>query len=389
MKIAMMLCLLVLTAESSWAAFDDYQRFRKGTYDFEFETQYFKTDANYTDSGGSFQKLLSGQSYELINFNLKSRYDWSKRSSMYGHLNIANATSNGLTLSRSNSTLTGAVLGYAYRPYSEGFDLITDFYTLIPFQKIDQNTDTVINSEGVIEATGLLRAQMDFTTFSALGYIGVTYRQARSALLPWGAGVEANYAKWGWGGKIFGYQSVMDDPDTNNRVQRTIVTDRVDATSLIFYSVNPSVIDSEIFARFKFSNAWALAVGGGTTLTGASTAAGFHAGASLKYSWDSEPSYYMKSPGGASPEDNLSSERKVPRFKEEIDDGVNQKLFEKKGTPPPAPTPRPGGDMTPAAENVAVRKVGPQPTPSQIQESSNGGEVQLKLKKKRKKRSAG
>lgn len=72
MKIAMMLCLLVLTAETSWAAFDDYQRFRKGTYEFEFETQYFKTDANYTDGGGSYQKLLYGQSYEIFNFYLKS-----------------------------------------------------------------------------------------------------------------------------------------------------------------------------------------------------------------------------------------------------------------------------------------------------------------------------
>lgn len=390
MKIAMMLCLLVLAAESSWAAFDDYQRFRKGTYDFEFETHYFKTEANYTESGGSYQKLLSGQSYELFNFLLKTRYDLSKRSTLYGSLNLANATSNGLTMNRSNSTVTGAILGYGHRVYDQGFDLIADFYTLIPFQKIDQNTDTVINSEGVIEATGLLRAQMDFTTFSALGYVGLTYRQARSALLPWGAGIEANYAKWGWGGKIFGFQSITNDPDTSDRIPRTIVTDRVDASSLVFYSVNPSLIDSEVFARFKFDNVWALTVGGGSTITGTSTAAGYHAGVSLKYSWDSEPSYYMKNPGAATQEDNLSSERKVPRFKEEIDDGVNQKLFQKKGTtPPPAPTPRSGGDMTPAAENVAVRKVGPQPTPSQVQETSNGGEVQLKLKKKRKKRSAG
>lgn len=388
MKIAMMLCLLVLTAESSWAAFDDYQRFRKGTYDFEFETQYFKTDANYTESGGSYQKLLSGQSYEIFNFYLKSSYDLSKRSSMYGNLNIANATSNGMVLSRSNSTVTGAVLGYAHRFYDEGFDLVADFYTLIPFQKIDQNTDTVINAEGVIEATGLLRGQVDFPTFSALGYVGATFRQARSALLPWGAGLEANYTKWGWGGKIFGYQSISDDPDTSNRIQRTIVTDRVDASSLLFYSVNPSVIDSEVFARIKFDNVWTLAFGGGATLTGTSTAAGYHAGVSLKYSWDSEPSYYMKNPGATTPEDNLSSEKKVPRFKEETDDGVNQKLFQKKGTTPPAPTPRPGGDITPAADNVAMKQVGPQPTPA-YQEPSNGGEVQLKLKKKRKKRPAG
>lgn len=387
MKIAMMLCLLVLTAETSWGAFDDYQRFRKGTYDFEFETQYFKTDANYISSGNSFQTLTNGQSYELLNFYLKSRYDWSKRSSFYGTLDIANATSTGITSTRSNSTVTGALLGYAYRPYNEAFDVITDFNVVIPFNKIDRDTDTVINSEGVIEATGLVRVQKDFDLFSGFGYIGGTFRQARSSLLPWGLGVEANYPKWAWGGKVFGYQSITDDPDTNNKIQRTIVTDRVDASSLKFYSVNPSLVDTEAFVRFKFQNVWTLTVGGGATITGSNTAAGYHAGVSLKYSWDSEPSYYLKSGTGSSQEDNISSERKVPKFKEEIDDGVDQKLFQKKATPPPAPTPRSGGDMTPAAENVAVRKVGPQPTPPQMQESSNGGEVQLKLKKKRKKKS--
>ncbi len=384
MKIAMMLCLLVLTAETSWAAFDDYQRFRKGMYEFEAETQYFKTDANYTDGGGSYQKLLYGQSFEIFNFYLKSSYDFSKNSSFYGSLDLANATSNGLTTARSNSSVTGAYLGYAYRPYNEAFDLVTDFNVLIPFQKTDQNTDTAINSEGVIEATGLLRAQKDFTTFSALGYAGVTYRQARSSLVPWGIGVEANYAKWAWGGKVFGYQSVTDDPDTKNKIQRTIVTDRVNASSLYFYSVNPSVVDSEAWVRFKFDNAWALTVGGGTTITGSNTAAGFHAGATIKYSWDSEPSYYMK-PGVSTQEDGLSSERKVPKFKEETDDGVNQKLFQKKGITPGAPAPRPGGDMTPAADNVAMKKAGPQPTPAQI-EAGDGGEVQLKLKRKRKKK---
>lgn len=387
MKIAMMLCLLVLTAEFSWASFDDYQRFHKGMYDFEFETQYFKTDANYLDGGNSYQKLPYGQSYEIFDFYLKTRYDMSKRSSFYGSLDMANATSNGLTMTRSNSTVTGAQLGYAYRPYSESFDLITDFNVVIPFNKIDVNTDSVINSEGVIEATALLRAQKDFNLMSLYGYIGGTYRQSRSSLLPWGAGVEANYSKWAWGGKLFGYQSITDDPDTStvNKAQRTLVTDRVDASSLIFYSVNPSVIDSEAYLKFKMMNAWTIAVGGGATLTGSNTAAGYHAGVSLKYSWDSEPSYYLKPGPGNTQEDNLSSERKVPKFKEEIDDGVDQNLFRKKGSPAPTPAPRPpGGDITPAAENVAVRKTAPQVAPTP--DPNEGGEVQLQLKRVKKKR---
>lgn len=330
MKIAIMLCLLVLSAEVAHASFDDYQRFRKGNLGLELETQYFTTDANYSSAGNAYQALSFNQSYEIFNVYLKTRYDLSKRSSWYASLDVANATSHGVTTTRSNSSLTGALLGFAYRPYDEALDMITDFNVVVPFQKINENTDSVINSEGVIEATGLLRLQKEFSKASVFGYIGGTFRQGRSALLPWGAGLEAAYPAWGWGGKVFGYQSITDDPDTDNKIQRTLVTDRVDGGSLKFYAVNPAVIDSEAYLKFKFKNTWTLAVGGGATLTGASMAAGYHAGVSLKYVWDTEPSYYLKPTPGSAAEDALSSEKKVPKFKEEIDDGVDQKLFQKR-----------------------------------------------------------
>ncbi|MGZ3742249.1 MAG: hypothetical protein ACXWRE_00065 [Pseudobdellovibrionaceae bacterium] len=378
-----LLTFLALTSKTAWASFDDYQHFRKGIYDFEIETQYFKTEANYTSSGSSYHSLPYGQSYDIFNAYLKFRHDLSKKSSWYGHLNIANATSYGVDFTRSNSSISDAKLGYAYRPYNELFDVIMDFNVLLPFNQINPNTDTALNNEGVSEATGLLRLQREFSTISVFGYIGGTYRQSRSSLLPWGTGVEATYSKWGWGGKIFGYQSITDDPDTANKIQRLIVIDRVDAGSEKFYSVNPSVVDSEAFVKFRFNNAWTLTTGGGATLTGSNTAAGYHAGISLLYSWDSEPSYYLKS---TVQEDELGSEKKVPKFKEEIDDGVNQKLFQKKGTPAPTPTPRSGGDLSPAPDNVAMKRVDPQPQPSQFQESNSGGEVQLKLKRKKKRK---
>ncbi|HEY8269694.1 MAG TPA: hypothetical protein VIG33_02315 [Pseudobdellovibrionaceae bacterium] len=339
MKIAHLLplCLftlnfLALTSETVWASFDDYQHFRKGTYDLGIETQYFKTEANYASSGSSYHSLPYGQSYDIFNAYLMVRHELSKRSAWYGNLDIANATSYGVGYTRSNSAISDLKLGYAYRPYSDLFDVVTDFNVLIPFNEIDPNTDTVLNNEGVGEATGLLRIQREFSTVSTFGYIGGTFRQSRSSLLPWGLGVEASYLKWGWGGKIFGYQSITEDPDTVNKTQRLIVTDRVDAGSAKFYSVNPSLVDSEVFLKFKIQNAWTLTTGGGMTITGSNTGAGFHVGIGLLYSWDSEPSYYLTP--FSTQEDDLGSEKKVPKFKEEIDDGVNQKLFQKKVTPP-------------------------------------------------------
>jgi hypothetical protein len=384
MKIAntlMMLLLLALVAENSLgASYDDYQRYRKGTYDFELETQYFKTDANYLSSGDSYQRLPYGQSYELWNLYLKARYDLTKKSSWYGNLNIATANSAGLDAKRSNSSLADATVGYAYMPYTDDFDVVTDFNVVIPFNKISINTDSAMNSEGVIEATGLLRLQQEFSMVAPFGYIGATYRQDRSALLPWGAGLELRFYMWTLGGKVFGYQSILDDPDKNNKTQRLIVNDRVNAGSLKFYAVNPSLIDSEVYAKIKVFRNWTLSVGAGTTVTGSATAAGLHAGANLTYTWDSQPSYYLHKDTGTS-EDALSSEKKVPRFKEEINDGVDQKIFEKKPAPKPSP-PRSENEIAPATENVAIKRIAPKP--GNTPEVQDGGEVKLKLKRKKK-----
>lgn len=372
---------LSLTAEPADASYDDYQRFRKGTYDFEVETQYFKTNANYSSSGDAVQTLLFGQSYEIYNVYLKTRYDLSRRSSWYGHLNMANATSQGLDASRTNSSIPEAKIGYAYLPYSEALDMILDFSVLIPFSKISENTDSALNSEGVIEATALMRLQKQMSSILTYGYLGGTFRQSRSSLVPWGAGLEFSFPGWSLGGKLFGYESVTNDPDTGDKTQRLIVVNRVNGSSLKFYSVNPSVVDSEIYGKFRLTKTWTLSAGVGTTLTGSEAANGIHGGLSLMYTWDSEPSYYLKSD-----ESGVSSERKVPKFKEEVNDGVNQNLFQKKNAPPP--TPRPGSDITPAPDNVAIKRVGPKPEPTPATLEAEGGAMQLKLKKKRKPRTS-
>ncbi len=334
MKIAntlMTFFLVALAGESSMgASHNDFQRFRRGTYNFELETQYLKSDANYISSGDSYQRLPTGQWFELWNFLIKARYDLSKRSSWYGNLNIAMANSSGFDANRSNSTLADATLGFAYMIYNDGIDVISDFSLLFPFSKISENTDTVMNSEGVIEGTGLLRVQKQFSWFVPFGYLGGTYRQERSALLPWGAGAEFQWASVILGGKIFGYQTIMDDPDKDRKTSRLIVNDRVNGGSLKFYSVDPSLVDSELYIKFKMGKSLALSVGGGTTLTGSSSAAGLHGGVNITYTWDSQPSYYLNRSNELSTDGELDPDKRGPVFKEEINDGVDQKIFKKK-----------------------------------------------------------
>lgn len=391
MKIAntlAILVLLLLAGEKSLASsYDDYQYFRKGTYDFQAETQYFRSDSNYISSGDSFQRLVNGQSFELWDFYLKINYDLSKRSAWFATVDIATANSVGFDAKRSNSSLATSTLGYKYMLYSEDFDAIGDFYASIPYSQVTANTDTVMNNEGVVEGTALLRLQATYDMLGIFGYLGGTYRQTRSALMPWGAGAEARFSKFILGGKVFGYQTVLDDPESGKKSLRLQVNDRVNGGSLKFYSVNPSVIDSEVYAKIKFNRAWTLSAGVGTTISGSSMAAGLHGGLNLGFAWDSQPSYYLRPGSTGSPiEDDLSSERKVPRFKEETNDGVDQKIFEKKGTPIPRPKPRSENELSPADDGVAMRKTLRNDSAPAIKDV-NGGGVQLKLRKRKKRRS--
>jgi hypothetical protein len=378
MKIAntlIMLSVLALSAETSVASsFDDYQKYRKGTYDFELETQYFKSEANYTTAGGTYQKLPTGQSFELIDFLIKARYDFSKRSGLYGNLDIATANSAGYDAKRSNSNLTGGKLGYSYLLYSDELEAISDLSLFVPMNQVSENTDTVMNTEGVIEATALLRLQKDYSGLAPFGYIGGSYRQNRSALLPWGAGLEVRWNDVTLGGKVYGFQSIMDDPDKSKASQRLVVNDRVNGGSLKFYAVNPAIVDSDVYVKFQIARSWAFTAGGGTTITGSADAAGFHAGANITYVWDSQPSYYLR-PDTA------------PKFKEETDDGVDQKIFEKKSAPSTKPRPR-SENLNPASEGLVVRRAAaPKPVPEASPEGKDagGGEMQIKLKRKKRK----
>lgn len=366
MKIAInvtILVLLALQAEIAKAAFDDYQHFRRGTYDFGFETRYEKTTANYLSSGNTYRALPYDQSLELFNYNLKVKYDLSRRSSWYSSLGIASATSMGIDARRTNSGVSDATIGYIFMPYNDTFDLITDFSVLAPFNKISENTDSALNNEGVVQATALLRVQKDFSWLAGYSYIGGTYRQTRSALLPWGVGAEVQTPEWTFGGKVFGFQSITDDADTATKTQRLIVNDRVNGGSLKFYSVNPSWIDSDAYVKFTTAGGLSFAGDVGTTISGSSYAAGMHFGIGVYYAWDSEPRYYLKT---STTEDGIGSERKVRKFQEEVNDGVDQTIFERRrATPPPAAT----------EENV----VKPAPVDS-------GKDMQIKLRKTKRRR---
>ncbi len=340
----------ILLSSAGALALDNYKEFKRDTWDFQVGTNYFSSEANY-DSGGKEQNLVSGAKYTLLDLNFESRYIPRRDLSVFGMLNVGNSESDNTIAKRSNSTINELIAGMDFIAYSDQFELVPELGVLVPFEKVDQNSDSSLNSEGVLQVWGRLIAQKDFGKFQGYGWAGIQYRaDGRSILLPWGIGGRFRIPRVRLGGELYGSQSISDDQDkgTNKELTRAAYLNQVNAGSLKFYSINPSLIDTMAYATFLMTPNWSLQVNGGMTVAGTNAAAGFHVGGFLRYTFDMTEGYVEKpfvpvmSPVPAERsqmytpvEDSMSSEKKVKKFREDTDDGVSQEAFKARPTKPP------------------------------------------------------
>lgn len=336
---------------SSASAFDEYKQFNRDHWDFEASGEYFSSQANY-DSSSSQSSLPSGNSFTLMSFDLGTRYIPSSRWSAFGTLNIADAQSKNSVATRNNSTINAALVGLDFIAYSGVVELVPEISMYLPFQQQNFNSDDVPNSENVVETIARITMQKDFGSTLGYSYVGADYRgDGRSALLPWGVGGELKFGQGSrLGLEIYGFHTIVNDTDTNNATYRQAYTSTVLAGSDYFDSLNPSLVDSKAYLRFKLNKKWTFQIDGGATLGGTNEAAGFHGGALVRYSFDMSEGYvqppqnqapaYAPVPNSRSnlhlhEDSTLSSDKKVQKFHDDTYDGVDQTQFR------PQPTRRP------------------------------------------------
>ncbi len=322
---------------------DNYREFKRDHWDFELSTEYFYSEANYTSFGESSSSLPSGNHFQLMDFSFATRYMPNKKSSYFAMMNVGVAESRNSFATRTNSTINKVMAGVDFLVYSDQFQLIPEVSLLFPIDKVDPDSDTVANNEGVLELHTRLHVQKDFGGSRGYGWLGFDFRsEGRSFLLPWGIGFQKRMSKYRVGAEVFGFQSVTDDTVENDTLRRSYIN-AVNAGSFKFYSANPALVDAMLYATWLASQQWNFQVTAGNTIMGDNMAAGFHVGASVLYSFDLTDGYSsetyrpISSPAPRSRsnmyrESELSSERKVRQFEEDINDGVDQKQFRARPT---------------------------------------------------------
>lgn len=336
-----------LLMSPSGFALENFKDFKRDTWDFDIATEYFHSEANYTSYGGGSQNLFNGNSYQLIDTQFRTRYVPRPSHSFFGWVTLSNAESVDSVATRKNSAISSGALGMDFMLYADLFEAIGEVIAVMPFENIEEGSDRVFTNEGVFELRSRLILQKKFGAARGYGWLGFNYRAGgRSFLMPWGAGAQTRLGNVLLGAEIFGYQSVSDDTDKNNFL-RTSYVNAVNAGSMKFYSINPSLIDSQAYVQFALGTHWTVQGQGGMTLAGENSAAGFHVGAFIRYSFDMTSGYRIEeSPRNTtSPvpkqrsnmydqrDTTLSSEKKVRGFREDTSDGVDQGAFKPRPTP--------------------------------------------------------
>jgi hypothetical protein len=267
--------------------------------------------------------------------------------------------------------------------YKGAFSLIPEFSFLYPMVKNEITGDSVPFSEGVMESTGVLNAQIDFKTFKLTGFAGFNYRdQGRSSLFPYGAVAELNFIKWSLGADLKGYASLGFDKDTDNDTARLAYVARTSGGANRYTSVNPNYLELNSWLKIRTSNRWAFKLGGGTTLNGASTAAGWNIAAGISFNMV--------------PQNESTPGSDIERFHEETNDGVDQKLFVPEDSvkkPEPVKESETGSiEYYPPAQEPAKKpkkKTKPAASTKNIQQQLDETEVQIQLKSVKKKKYKG
>lgn len=380
MKRATILALLgLLLSVEPVSALESPRSFRRGEWESSVRAGYTLTDSNHT--GSSSEALPNDGKFQLIDLGFRSRYVFSPTWALSGMLNFGNAESSSSLVTRSNSALTSGVIGVETLWEVGSLDLIPEASLLFPFEKVTAGQDTVMTSEGVMETLLNMNAQIAFRAFTLFGSLGYDMRgDGRSALLPWSVGVEFKPGRLRFGARLFGFESVTDDRDTGGDAEaaRIVTINRANAGSMMFYGVNPSVVNSDISLTIGFNPNWDLRLGGGATLTGKNTAATYHGDATLVFRFSTVPIARR-----AREKSNMVVDPFVDQFKEDVNDGVDQKLFE------PAPKSLPMKDPSIAPPPIRMKKERQKVSMDEqraIQEKLDNAEMQIELKYNKKKK---
>lgn len=321
-KNVLILCVLLSSVTS--VASEVYRIFIPNRFDLDLDLQYFKSTANY-DSNGSKANLAAGADFQNLAIDSRARFVFFNDLGVYTGLLANDTQSNNGAVSRSTSAVTQYYAGFDLQVMAgAAWSVYLDSGYFFSASSIDATTDSAIGSDGASEAK--VNAVFTYVGESVriFSRLGGDYRsEGLSALLLYGAGTDYGFGKSRVGIELSGYRSIKDDDYTSQLLVRDSVTNRVNAQSRRFYSINPNLLEAQLYFQQLLGSSTKIKLFFGSTVVGSNTAEGLIGGLSFNWGFGSIPSTLRP--------DSVPNRSKLPDqepgFKVDTNDGVNQEIF--------------------------------------------------------------
>lgn len=326
-----------------------------GQVGFASEFEYYITNANFSDQGGTYLALDNSSYYQRYNINLLGHYDFSERLRASAGFGYANAQSDDGTFRRTDGTLTDLVGGLQYQIHKKTFLIVPELWMGYPFTRVTPTTDAVITSEGAIFAQLGVWLKKPFGRFSLHGYAGYKFQdEGRAGLMPYVLGATYQFPTFAVSAALTGEQTISKDSNSNNPSLRNGSALVVNAGSLRYEAVNPNILSARGYVDTFWTEAVTFRMGVEQSLNGRSTASGLAVNAMLLWNFPWV---------GDTPQTKLVLPKpQTPETFEVPEKDYDENLFNHSPTAPPNAEPATQGDEginPPQTEEV----VKPKPKP--------------------------
>jgi hypothetical protein len=344
---------------------------RAGRYEGRFTYSYFNTDSNYSSTGNT--ALVRDGTFTQMQGDFLATYDWQPDWRFSAGFNAAWAESYDGLFTRNNSAMN-EIFASAQKWYESGpFDIAPQGDFIFPLWRPDEGADDVLIGEGAMRIRGGAWGFWPLGTYKPFAYLGFEYRDGgRSFLLPYEIGVKFKLPMFWIQGSFRGYESVVDDADSDNQVIREAYLKTVNAGSLKFYSVNPSGSEAVIEAGTNFG-AWGVHGGFAITVNGNNSADGWTAYGGM--SWSPVLSSKKNDDGFSIRkeryDEELFEDRQSPNPQFVEDPGFTEQPVEDPTVPPPSEPPPEAAPSKPVEMSVELHRVPPKKKKKPVRKKRN------------------
>ncbi len=352
---------MLLLGSSFAQAVVDENHFLEGQFQVGTGFRYLKSDSNYASFGSETVLNGANRSYTAMDLDLSARYVLMDRWGLHTNIVMANAETTNLDATRKNSVLSSISAGTDILFLYGSHFLWGDINATMPIDKYDKSIDNPLTSDGVMSLSTSLNYLKPFRNWSFEAGLGFKYRlEGRSALLPYSLGASYHFGKWYVGGGFSGFQSVIDDADTDSQSVRNSTLNRANGGSMLYSSINPSAVFAELKVGRISQGSNHLEGIVRTTLAGDNYAA-YTEGLirwTILFGYERDPKSIEK------------RIREIPsQFEADTQDGVDQSLFE--------------GDPVKVVPKKVIKKTESEEREAEIiTESGEDPSIELRKKKK-------